>query len=50
MWDDLNHEDIGLIESLQKGRSSPAYDGGRLSPYWDEAPLHLSRMIIDGMR
>ncbi|MBT5432742.1 MAG: aromatic ring-hydroxylating dioxygenase subunit alpha [Rhodospirillaceae bacterium] len=50
MWHDLNSEDVGLIESLQKGRTSPAYDGGRLSPYWDEAPLHLSRMIIEGMR
>ncbi len=38
MWRDLNKEDVGLIESLQKGRTSPAYDGGRLSPYWDEAP------------
>jgi choline monooxygenase len=50
MWRDLNKEDVGLIESLQKGRASPAYDGGRLSPYWDEAPLHLSRMILEGMR
>ncbi len=50
MWWDLNKEDVGLIESLQKGRTSPAYDGGRLSPYWDEAPLHLSRMILEGMR
>jgi choline monooxygenase len=50
MWRDLNKEDVGLIESLQRGRTSPAYDGGRLSPYWDEAPLHLSRMIVEGMR
>jgi len=50
MWNDLNHEDIGLIEGLQKGRSSPLYDGGRLSPYWDAAPLHLARMIVEGMR
>ena len=50
MWKELNDEDVGLIERLQKGRASPAYDGGRLSPYWDEAPLHLSRMIVEGMR
>jgi choline monooxygenase len=49
MWQELNDEDVGLVESLQKGRTSPAYDGGRLSPYWDEAPLHLSRMIVEGM-
>ena len=50
MWNELNHEDIGLIESMQRGRMSPAYDGGSLSAYWDEAPLHLSRMIVEGMR
>lgn len=50
MWKELNDEDIGLIESLQRGRTSPAYDGGRLSPYWDEAPLHFSRMVVEGMR
>ena len=50
MWKELNHEDIGLVESMQRGRTSPAYDGGCLSAYWDEAPLHLSRMVVDGMR
>ncbi|MDE0242458.1 MAG: aromatic ring-hydroxylating dioxygenase subunit alpha [bacterium] len=50
MWDELNHEDIGLIESMQRGRTSPAYDGGSLSAYWDEAPLHLNRMVVEGMR
>ncbi len=50
MWNELNHEDIGLIESMQRGRRSPAYDGGCLSDYWDEAPLHLSRMVVEGMR
>ena len=49
-WKDLNDEDVGIVESLQKGRASPAYDGGRHSPYWDEAPLHLSRLIVAGMR
>ena len=50
MWNELNHEDVGLIESMQRGRTSPAYDGGSLSAYWDEAPLHLSRLVIEGMR
>ena len=39
MWEDLNHEDIGMLERLQQGRLSPAYDGGRLSPHW-EGPTH----------
>jgi choline monooxygenase len=39
MWDDLNREDLGMLELLQQGRLSPAYDGGRLSPHW-EGPTH----------
>ena len=46
MWDDLNREDIGMLELLQQGRLSPAYDGGRLSPHW-EGPTHdFGRRIV----
>ena len=47
MWDDLNKEDIGMLELLQQGRLSPAYDGGRLSPHW-EGPTHqFGRRIVE---
>ena len=47
MWDDLNAEDIGMLELLQQGRLSPAYDGGRLSPHW-EGPTHdFGRRIVE---
>ena len=47
MWDDLNREDLGMLELLQKGRLSPAYDGGRLSPHW-EGPTHdFGRRIVE---
>lgn len=47
MWDDLNREDIGVLELLQQGRRSPAYDGGRLSPHW-EGPTHqFGRRIVE---
>ena len=47
MWEDLNHEDISMLERLQQGRLSPAYDGGRLSPHW-EGPTHqFGARIID---
>jgi phenylpropionate dioxygenase-like ring-hydroxylating dioxygenase large terminal subunit len=49
MWRDLNGEDLDVIARLQRGRLSPGYDGGRFSPYWDEAPLHLSRQIVKAM-
>ena len=50
MWQALNDEDIGLLEALQQGRSAPSYDGGLLSPYWDEATRHFSRMVAETMR
>lgn len=48
-WHDLNKEDLDVIARLQRGRLSPGYDGGRFSPYWDEAPLELSRQIVKAM-
>ena len=39
MWDDLNIRDLGMLELLQQGRLSPAYDGGRLSPIGKGQPL-----------
>lgn len=50
MWQDLNSEDIGLLESLQRGRQAPGYDGGVLSPYWDEAPRSFARLVAEMMR
>ena len=49
MWQQLNDEDIGLLRALQKGRQAPAYDGGLLSPFWDEAPRTFARIIAETM-
>jgi choline monooxygenase len=49
-WRDLNHEDLGILERLQQGRHSPGFDGGALSPFWDEATLHFARLVVDGLR
>ncbi len=47
MWDALNREDLTMLERLQQGRLSPAYDGGRLSPHW-EGPTHqFGRRVIE---
>ncbi len=47
MWDELNREDMGMLELLQQGRLSPAYDGGRLSPHW-EGPTHdFGRRVVE---
>ncbi len=47
MWDDLNREDIGMLELLQEGRLSPAYDGGRLSPHWEDPTHQFGRRIVE---
>lgn len=49
MWEDLNAEDIALLERLQQGRLSPAFDGGSLSPAW-EGPTHLfGRKVVEAI-
>ena len=44
-WNDLNHEDIGIIERMQMGRSSEGFDGGVLSPYWDPVSQYFARLM-----
>ena len=46
----INDEDIGILERQQKGRSSPAFEGGLLSPYWDAPTTHrFARLVVEGM-
>lgn len=47
MWDELNREDLGILTALQQGRRCPGYDGGRLSPHWEQPTLELCRKIVD---
>ena len=49
MWHGLNMEDMDALKRLQQGRQGPGYDGGRLSPFWDEAPLAFSRMVAEAL-
>jgi choline monooxygenase len=48
-WNDLNHEDIGVIERMQCGRNSEGFDGGVLSPYWDPVLQHFARLLADAV-
>ncbi|MEM7562650.1 MAG: aromatic ring-hydroxylating dioxygenase subunit alpha [Pseudomonadota bacterium] len=48
-WNDLNHEDIGVIERMQAGRSSEGFEGGVLSPYWDPVSQHFARLVSQAM-
>lgn len=38
-WHEVFAEDIGVVEGMQKGRASPAFQGGVFSPVMDE-PTH----------
>ena len=48
-WHDLNLEDIGILERMQKGRLSDGFNGGVLSPYWDPVQQHFARLIYQAM-
>jgi len=39
LWRDVQLEDVGIIQGMQEGRKSPAYNGGNFSPAMD-GPTH----------
>jgi choline monooxygenase len=41
MWKDVFVEDIGVVESMQRGRGASAFDGGHFSPVMDEPTHHF---------
>jgi choline monooxygenase len=46
MWHDLNLEDVTILEELQQGRRSMAFEGSLMSPAW-EVPAHqLAQRIL----
>jgi len=46
-WTSVFEEDIFAVERMQKGRSSPAYQGGAFAPAMDEPTLHFHRWVAD---
>ncbi|MBT5435495.1 MAG: aromatic ring-hydroxylating dioxygenase subunit alpha [Rhodospirillaceae bacterium] len=50
MWDELNTEDFLIVENMQGARSSPAFDGGALSPFWDPATQHFAKLVASFMK
>ena len=49
-WKELNEEDVAIIERMQLGRTSPGFDGGVLSPYWDGAIQHYARLMVNALK
>lgn len=44
-WHQVFAEDIGVVEGMQIGRSSPAFDGGVFSPVMDEPTHHFHQWV-----
>ena len=44
-WRAVFAEDIGVVEGMQQGRASPAFDGGVFSPVMDNATHHFHRWV-----
>ena len=48
-WKDVMLEDISAIEGMQKGRSSPAYNGGNFSPVMDTPTLMFHKWVATNL-
>ena len=47
--DSYTQEDISILERLQAGRHSPAYDGGRFSPYHETTTHHFQKLVAQAL-
>lgn len=47
LWEDIFVEDIGVVESMQRGRRAAAFDGGHFSAVMDESTHHFHRWIAN---
>ena len=48
-WHEVFAEDIGVVEGMQKGRASPAFQGGVFSPVMDEPTHSFHRWVARRM-
>jgi len=46
-WTNVFDEDIFAVERMQKGRSSPGYEGGIFSPAMDVPTVHFHEWVAD---
>ena len=45
-WASILGEDVAVVEGLQRGRSSPAFDGGLFAPVLDPPVHHFHRWVV----
>ena len=44
-WEDIQKEDVDIIQRMQIGRNSPAYNGGNFSPKMDNPTHHFHKWV-----
>jgi len=48
-WKEVMTEDIFAIEGMQKGRSSPIYNGGNFSPIMDNSTYQFHKWVASNL-
>lgn len=48
-WQEVFREDIGVVEAMQRGRHSPAFDGGKFSPAMDPPTHAFHRWVASAL-
>ena len=48
-WKDIQREDVDIIQSMQIGRNSPAYNGGNFSPKMDNPTHHFHKWVAGNL-
>ena len=49
LWHSIQSEDLNIIEGMQEGRNSPAYNGGNFSPVMDNPTHHFHKWIATNL-
>ena len=49
-WNTVFQEDIGVVEGMQRGRQSAAFQGGVFSPVMDEPSHYFAKWVVERVR
>ena len=49
-WTAVFTEDVGVVEGMQRGRHSSAFDGGIFSPVMESASRRFHRWVAERLR
>ena len=49
LWEDIQKEDVDIIQGMQIGRNSPAYNGGNFSPKMDNPTHHFHKWVVTNL-